>query len=254
MLVLAAIAAALPAFGALKTEEVTYQHGETMLKGYLAWDDASKDLRPGVLVVHEWWGHNEHARRSAEKLAEAGYIAFAVDMYGEGKTTDHPPTAGEWSQFITQNPKIGQGRFDVAYQLLSEHRLTAPRQMAAIGYCFGGTTVLTLAQGGVDLDGVVSFHGGPPAYPPQKAIGPKILILHGYDDPLATRSSMIQYEKALSEVDADWQATYYGGVAHSFTNPSADGRGIPGLRYDADADWRSWNAMLLFLDELFSRR
>ncbi|MEM7050978.1 MAG: dienelactone hydrolase family protein [Acidobacteriota bacterium] len=242
----------LTAFAAVRGEEVEYKHGEVVLRGFLAYDDASKDLRPGILVVHEWWGHNEHARRKARDLARDGYIALAVDMYGEGKNTDHPGTAGEWSQMIAQSPNIGRGRFEAAYELLSNHRLTAPRQMAAVGYCFGGTTILTLAQSGIDLDGVVSFHGGPPAYPPQKTFSTKVLILHGSDDPMATRGDLLKYEKALTAVNADWQSAYFGGAQHSFTNPDADQRGIPGLKYDRKADQRSWQMMLSFLDELFA--
>jgi len=147
-------------YAEIQTEEVQYKQGEVTLKGYLAYDDSVDGKRPGVLVVHEWWGHNPYARKRAEMLAELGYTAFAVDMYGDGKLADHPETAGEFSSAVMQDiTGIGKARFLAALDQLKQHSTTDPKRIAAIGYCFGGGTVLHMARLGVDLDGVVSFHG-----------------------------------------------------------------------------------------------
>ena len=144
---------------ALKAEKVEYKQGSTVLTGYLVYEDSYPTPRPGVLVVHEWWGLNDHAKKKAEELAREGYIALAVDMYGGGKTTAHPKEAGEWATAVRQNKQVGKERFLAGYELLRNHPLTRKDQIAAIGYCFGGHVVLFMAQEGVDLKGVVSFHG-----------------------------------------------------------------------------------------------
>jgi dienelactone hydrolase len=251
--VLAVVTAAIaPADAAIHTETVTYQQGDTELRGYLAYDDATGGRRPGVLVVHEWWGLNDHARESAVALAKEGYIALAVDMYGEGKSTDHPQQAGEWATWIRGNKDVGAARFTAGYDLLASHKLTNKNSIAAIGYCFGGSIVLTMAMNGADLEGVVSFHGGLPTEPaPVEKVTAKILVCHGAADPTISQDQIQTFLANLDAVGADYQFISYGGVKHSFTSKSADERGIPMLAYDADADRRSWNAMLLFFDEIF---
>jgi dienelactone hydrolase len=238
---------------AVKAEKVEYQQGSTKLTGYLAYEDSYATPRPGILVVHEWWGLNDYAKKRAEALAGEGYIALAVDMYGGGKTTTHPQGAGAWATAVRQNKELSKERFLAGYELLRRHPLTRRDQIAAIGYCFGGYVVLSMAQEGVDLKGVVSFHG---ALPTEKAepgsFKAKVLVLHGADDPLTTKEQVMAYQDSLRAGGADWQFMFYGGARHSFTNPDADKAGIPALAYNKIADRRSWKLMLSFLDELFA--
>jgi dienelactone hydrolase len=239
---------------ALKMEKVEYKQGSTVLSGYLVYEDSYQTPRPGVLVVHEWWGLNDHAKKRAEELAREGYIALAVDMYGGGKTTAHPKEAGEWATAVRQNKQVGKERFMAGYELLRNHPLTRKDQLAAIGYCFGGHVVLLMAQEGVDLKGVVSFHGGLPADKAEpKSFKAKVLVCHGADDPMTTKEQIAMYQDSLRAGGADWQFMFYGGAKHSFTNPEADKMGIPALAYNKTVDQRSWKLMLSFLDELFAQ-
>jgi len=243
-----------PAGASLKTEAVTYDQGETELHGYLVYDEQIQGSRPGVLVVHEWWGLNDHARSSAEELARRGYVALAVDMYGEGKSTEHPQQAGEWATWIRNNKEVGAARFQAGYDLLAAHKLTNADQIAAIGYCFGGSVVLTMAMNGADLAGAVSFHGGLPTEPAGvDAIKPKILVCHGGSDPTISEDQIKSFLGNLDTVEADYQFIIYGGARHSFTSKAADAREISALAYDADAARRSWSAMLTLFDEIFER-
>jgi dienelactone hydrolase len=238
---------------AVKAEKVEYKQGSTVLTGYLAYEDSYRSPRPGILVVHEWWGLNDYAKRRAEALAREGYIALAVDMYGGGKTTAHPKEAGEWATAVSQNKQVGKARFLAGFELLRNHPLTIKEQIAAIGYCFGGSVVLSMAQEGVDLKGVVSFHGGLPAEKAEpKSFKAKVLVCHGADDPLVTKEQITAYQDNLRAGGADWQFMVYGGARHSFTNPDADNAGLPFLAYNKSADRRSWKLMLSFLDELFA--
>lgn len=238
--------------GDLRTETVVYEQEGTELHGYLAHDQRSQDKRPGVLIVHEWWGLNDHARAKAEALAALGYVVFAVDMYGEGKSTEHPQQAGEWATWIRNNKDVAAARFQAGYDLLASHELTKPGEIAAIGYCFGGSVVLTMAMNGADLDGAVSFHGGLPTDPAGvESIPAKILVCHGGSDPTISQEQIQTFLANLDEAGADYQFVIYGGVKHSFTSEAADARGIPALAYDADAARRSWNAMLMFFNEIF---
>lgn len=236
----------------LQTEQLKYKHGNTVLHGHLAYDDRTTGKRPGVLVVHEWWGLNNHAKKKAEALAEAGYIALALDMYGEGKSTQHPKEAGEWAGFVRKNQQIAKERFLAAYDLLRNHELTKSDKTAAIGYCFGGWVVLSMAQEGIPLRGVVSFHGSLPIRRVEPdTIKAKILVCHGAEDSLVTGDQINKFQENLRHAGADWQFIIYGGAKHSFTNPDADKSGIAGLGYSAAADKRSWNAMLAFFQEIF---
>ena len=248
------VGVSLEARAALHTEAVEYKQGDTVLVGYLAYDDTSTERRPGVLVVHEWWGLNDYAKRRAELLAQKGYIAFALDMYGGGKTTDHPKQAGEWATFVRQNREVGTQRFLAAYELLRNHEMTERGKIAAIGYCFGGYIVLAMAQEGVDLRGVVSFHGALPAGRVEpNTIKAKILVCHGADDASISYEQIRQFQENLRDVQADWQFIVYGGAKHGFTNPAADGLGIPTLGYNRDADMRSWKAMMTLFQEIFGQ-
>lgn len=238
----------------VQSRTVPYEHDGVPLQGFMAWDDALTDKRPGVIVVHEWWGLNDYARKRAEMLAHLGYVAFAVDMYGKDKVTEHPQQAGEWAKQIQANVQNWRERALLGLDILRNDEHANPDQLAAIGYCFGGATVMQMAYAGALLDGVVSFHGSLPVATKDQSdqIQAKILVAHGSADAFVPQERIVSFQKALDEAGADWQMIYYGGAHHSFTNPNAGTHGIPNLRYDPKADERSWEHMLLFFDEIFS--
>ena len=236
----------------LKTETVTYKVGDTTLKGYLAYDDATSAKRPGVLSVHEWWGLNDYARKRADMLAKAGYVAFAADMFGDGKTTTHPQVAGEFATAATKDPAAATARFAAALDQLIANSRTDSSKTAAVGYCFGGRVVLGAALGGTELDGVVSFHGSLPQTPvPAGAVKAKVLVLHGAADGFIPGDQIVTFQRILADAKADWQFVSYGGAKHGFSNPDAASFGVEGLVYDAAADKRSWQAMMDFFGEIF---
>lgn len=241
------------AYAEVRTEAIDYQDGDVTLRGYLAFDDAIQEKRPGVLVVHEWWGLNDYARGRAEQLAELGYVAFALDMYGKDKVTEHPDQAGEWAKQVSTNSIQWQQRATRGLDILREDDRVDANRLAAIGYCFGGSTVMQLAYAGADLDGVVSFHGALPI-PPENVsnkLQSKILIAHGNADAFIQPDHIAEFQTALDNAGADWQMVYYASARHGFTNPDAGQYGIDNLRYDKNADRRSWEHMQRFLDELF---
>jgi len=234
-----------PARAEVKTKTIDYEYGGTKLKGYLAYDDAVKGKRPGVLVVHEWWGLNEYAKKRAEALAKLGYVAFAPDMYGNGKTTEHPKEAREMATKVRENVKTWRGRAEAGLKVLKEQEQTDGKKLAAIGYCFGGSTVLQLAYTGADLAAVVTFHAALPAATADEAkkIKAKLLICHGAVDPFIPEDAITKFKKALEDGKADYQFVSYGGAQHSFTVPGIDKVGVKGLSYNERADKRSWRAM-----------
>ena len=236
------------------TETVDYQDGDTALQGYVAWDNATQGPRPGILVVHEWWGLNDYARQRARQLAKMGYVAFALDMYGAGKVTEHPRQAGEWAGMITKNAAAWQKRALAGLKVLTQRAEVDSDQLAAIGYCFGGATVCQLAYSGADLAGVVSFHGSLPLPAEDQSLetGAKLLICHGAEDPLVPEDRIGEFQEALDAGGADWQMIVYSDARHGFTNPGADQRGIEALGYNENADRRSWQHMQVFFDELFA--
>lgn len=248
-------AACLPqARAEIKTQKVQYEQAGAQLEGMLAWDDSISGRRPGVLVVHEWWGLNDYARSRARQLAEMGYVAFALDMYGKGKVTEHPQEAGEWAGRIRANQENWQKRALAGYEILRNHELVDPSQTAAIGYCFGGSTVLQLAYSGTDLKAVVSFHGALPTPTEEQAeqIKARILVCHGAADGFISEESIQAFRQGLEKANVDWEMIYYAGARHSFTNKGADERGIDGLRYNAKADRRSWRQMKILFDDVFA--
>jgi dienelactone hydrolase len=232
---------------------VEYKDGDTVLEGYLAYDDATQNKRPGVLVVHEWWGLNDYVRTRVKRLAEMGYVAFALDMYGKGIWTDDPNKAGELAGHLRGKPIMRQ-RARTGLDILEKNDLVDPKRIAAIGYCFGGTTVLELAYSGADIAGVVSFHGGLTAPKPEDMhrIKAKILVLHGADDGFVSSENIAAFQDGMRQAGADWQMVYYGGAVHSFTNPAADDKHIKGLAYNKKADQRSWSNMQIFFKEIFT--
>jgi dienelactone hydrolase len=248
--------AAGPASAAIKTQEVEYKQGETTLQGFLAWDDAGKGKRPGVLVIHEWWGHNAHAREQATRLAKEGYVALALDMYGKGKVTTHPKDAQAFMAEATKDPKVVAARFDAALELLKKQPSVNAEQIAAIGYCFGGAVALNMARRGADLDAVVTFHAGlGPMGEPAKpgAIKAKILVNHGGADPMIPKEQVEAFEKEMKAAGASAQVITYPTAKHGFTNPAADKAGMEALKYDADADKKSFAAMIDFFKKVFPK-
>jgi dienelactone hydrolase len=235
----------------IKTETIPYKVGDTECRGYLAYDDSIAGKRPGVLVVHEWWGLNDYAKKRTEELAKLGYVAFAADIYGEGKTTDHPADAGKMAGEVRANVDQWRKRAKAALDVLKDQPQTDSDKLAAIGYCFGGATALQLAYTGADLDAVVTFHGALPAATPEEAkqIKAELQINHGADDPMVNADAVAAFKKPLDEADVKYTFIAYPGAVHSFTVPTADKVGIEGIKYNKDADEKSWTAM----KELFQR-
>jgi dienelactone hydrolase len=249
----AGLALVATAQAALHTETIEYKDGDVVLKGYLAYDDAVKDKRPGVLVAPEWWGLNDYAKHRADMLAQLGYVAFAVDMYGDGFNTTSPDEAGKRSGQIKNDRAAGRKRIQAALDTLRKQPQVEPKRIAAIGYCFGGTCVLELARSGADIAGVVSFHGSlsTPNPADAKNITCKVLVCHGANDGFESAEEVAGFEKEMRDANVDWQMNIYGGAVHSFTNPGADKFGIPGVGYNERADKRSWDAMRTFFTEIF---
>ncbi len=251
--ILMLVAAALQA--APVGKQVTYRSGDTVMQGYLAYDDALPGKRPGVLVVHEWWGHNAYARKRADMLAEMGYTALAVDMYGDGKTADHPEDAGKFATAVRQDLAMMQARFDAARAYLNSHATVDPDRNAAIGYCFGGSVVLSMARSGADLDGVASFHGSLGGLPPvADTVTARVLVANGADDPFVGADSIAMFREDMELAGVDFEFINYPGAKHSFTNPDADSFGkkfgLP-LEYNAEVDKASWQALQAFLESVF---
>jgi len=238
-------------------KEVKYQQDGTNLVGYIAYDDAVNGKRPGVLVVHEWWGHTEFARNRARELANMGYVAFSLDMYGDGKTADHPKDAGRFAGQVKNNMKAAEARFNAARQQLVSHSLTDSNKLGAIGYCFGGGIVLEMARRGSDMKGVVSFHGSLGTdNPAQKGkIKSKVLVFNGSDDPFVKPESISSFKLEMRKAGVDSTFVTMPGAKHSFTNPDATANGkkfnLP-LEYNAEADKRSWEQMQAFFKKLFN--
>jgi dienelactone hydrolase len=240
---------------AVQSKPVAYQHDGVTLKGHLFWNDAVTGKRPGVLVVHEWWGLNDYAKKRAEMLAQLGYVAMAIDMFGDGKVTTHPKEAGEMAGAVRANLKNWQGRAQSGLKTLQAQPLVDATKIAAIGYCFGGSTALQLAISGADLAAVVSFHGTPPTVTTDeaKAIKAKILICHGAEDTFTTEKNCEAFRAALSKAKVDYQFHYFGGAKHGFTVPHSEDAGVDGLHYDAAADRRSWQMMQDLFKEAFGQ-
>lgn len=246
------------AAAALQTEEVDYEVGGKQFQGYLAYDDTVTGQRPGVLVVHEWWGHNEYARRRAEMLAGMGYTAFALDMYGKGNVADHPEDAKSFMTALMSDMDQAEARFDKALEILKAHETVNADDTAAIGYCMGGGLVLYMAAEGKDLDGVVSFHGSlglaAKAEPwPGDVSGP-VLVFTGGADSFVPREQVQSFVGTMRDADARYTLHSYPGVKHSFTNPAADDFAkkfnMP-VAYDKAADEDSWQHTGIFLNNLF---
>lgn len=234
-------------------EPVVYEHDGKSFSGYVYYQADHAKPRPGVLVVHEWWGLNDYAKRRAEMLARRGYVAFAADMYGDASSTTHPDEARAFMSAVTLNVENWRSRAERALAELRAHHAVDDERLAAIGYCFGGSTVLQLAYAGADVDAVVSFHGGlpVPSADDAAAVRARMLIEHGGADPFLPPGQLEDFTGALDEADVDYVLNVHPEALHSFTVRAADTDDLDGTAYSAEADRASWNAMLDLFDEVF---
>ena len=239
-------------------QEISYKQGDTQMKGFLAYDDAISGKRPGILVVHEWWGHNDYARKRALMLAKSGYTALAVDMYGDGKTANHPEDASKFSNAVGGDLPLAKARFLSAISTLQNQSTVEADDIAAIGYCFGGGIVLKMARLGVDIDGVVSFHGSVATNSAavKGDIKAKVRVFNGADDPFVKAEQISAFKQEMKNADVDYQFVNYAGAKHSFTNPGStaigEKFGLP-LEYNETADKDSWAKTIQFFTELFPK-
>jgi dienelactone hydrolase len=224
------------------------------MEGYLAYDDSAKSPQPLVLVVHEWWGLNDYAKGRARQLAEMGYVAFAVDMYGKGVVTSDAQQAGEVAGKLKADRPLMRRRINAALEAAKANPRVDKKRIAAIGYCFGGTVVLELARSGADVAGVVSFHGNldTPTPADAKNVKAKVLICTGADDKAVPMSQISAFEDEMRLGKVDYRINIYGGAVHSFTNPASGDDPSKNVAYNANADKRSWQAMKDFFGEIFA--
>ena len=244
----------LTSWASVKTEKVVYTFEGDKFAGYLAYDDSIKGPRPGILVVHEWWGINDYIKRRIGQLASLGYVAFAADMYGEGFSTKDPKEAGSMAGKLRNGDRILlRKRANAGLSVLMNNPMTDKNRVAAIGYCFGGTTVLELARNGAGIAGVVGFHGVLDTPNPDDArnIKAHILVLNGADDPNVPASQILAFQDEMRKAGVDWQMISYGGAVHSFTNPDSGNDPSKGAAYNKKADMRSWEHMKIFFAEIF---
>ena len=240
----------------IKSDPVEYQQGDATLQGWLIYDDAILTKRPGILVVHQWKGAGDYEKKRGEMLARLGYVAFVADIYGKGIRPDSVPEASALAGKYKNDRDLLRQRVRAGLDQLKKARMVDPGQTAAIGYCFGGTTVLELARSGADVDGVVSFHGGLSTPTPEDAnnIKAKVLALHGADDPHVPDAEVQAFKHEMQAGQVDWQIHAYGNAVHSFTHWTAGTDNSTGSAYNQLADKRSWQAMQNFFKEIFSDR
>jgi len=242
---LCGLAMVTSANAAIKEEPITYTDGEATMKGFVVYDDASQAKRPGIIMVHEWWGITNHMHNQARKLAQQGYTVLIADMFGDAKTADNPKDAGALASSVMKNPAAMQSRFKAAQEQLAKQASVNPQRIGAVGYCFGGAVVLNMARTGDDLKAVAGFHASLGLNTPAPAPGTvkaKILILNGADDPFVKKEQYEAMQKDFDAAKADYKVITYPGAVHAFTNPEATALGekfkLP-LKYDANADQQS---------------
>src|SRR6185369_4776158 len=253
----AAVLFASGAQAAIKEQPVTYQDGEATMKGFVVYDDAKKGKRPGIVLVHEWWGITKHMHNEARRFAQHGYSVFIADMYGDARTADNPKDAGALAGSVMKNPKAMESRFNAARAELAKHPTVNGSKIGASGYCFGGAVVINMARAGADLGAVAGFHASLGLNTPAPAPGTvkaKILILNGADDPFVKREQYDALKKDFDAAKADYRVIEYPGAVHAFTNPEATALGqkfnLP-LKYDAKVDQEAKaEAAKLFSDNL----
>jgi dienelactone hydrolase len=246
------LACAMTTRAAIHTETIEYKQGDTTLEGFLAYDDSISGKRPGVLIVHQWFGLTDYEKHRAEQLAALGYVAFCADIYGKDARPKNVQEAGAQAGKYKNDRALLRARVNAALDVLEKNELVDTARVAAIGYCFGGTTVIELARSGATLNGVVSFHGGLDSPTPAdgKNIKCKVLALAGADDPFQKPDDLTAFESEMRDSKVDWQIVFYGGAVHAFTQPDP-GFSNPGAKYNERADKRSWAAMKTFFAEIF---
>ncbi|MFA7903190.1 dienelactone hydrolase family protein [Pseudomonas aeruginosa] len=260
LLALTLMCTAAFAQAAVQTREIPYQDADgNRLVGYYAYDDAVTGKRPGIVVVHEWWGLNDYAKRRARDLAALGYNALAIDMYGDGKHTEHPQDAQAFMAAALKDPKAAARRFDAGLALLKLQPNTNKHDLGAVGYCFGGKVVLDAARRGEKLDGVVSFHGALATATPAKpgVVRAAILAEHGAADSMVTAEQVQAFKAEMDAAKVNYRFVSLDGAKHGFTNPDADrlshgDHGGPDIGYDKAADDRSWADMQAFFKQVFN--
>jgi dienelactone hydrolase len=254
MLAILMVFASSTALAKIQSEVVEYRQGDTVLEGYMAYDDSFKGLRPGVLVVHDWTGVGPYVKARAKQLASLGYIAFAPDIYGKGIHPADPKEAARTAGIYKKDRILMRQRANAGLAVLRNVPQVDPSRIGAIGYCFGGTTVLELARSGADIAAVVSFHGNLDTPLPEDAknIHGKVLVLHGGDDPFVPPAEVSAFENEMRNAAVDWQLVTYGGAVHSFTNPDSGDDKTKGAAYNRQADKRSFEAMKTFFQEVFA--
>ncbi len=242
---------------AIQTKAIEYKHGDTVLEGFLVWDDAvatEKTPKPGVVVCPEWWGMNDYSKARAKQLAELGYVAFAIDMYGKGKVTEDAKQAGQWAGELSKDPQVRRDRAAAGMKVLTDQNIVDKSKVAAIGYCMGGTVALELARTGADLKAVVAFHASQvSAAKPEdnKKIKGTVLVCHGQDDAFVQPGEIEKFHAQMKEAGIDYVFVAYSGAVHAFTNPNADKFKVPGVSYNVNADKRSWAEMKEIFAEKF---
>ncbi|MFA5553701.1 MAG: dienelactone hydrolase family protein [Phycisphaerae bacterium] len=237
----------------IKTQAVEYTDGDTVLEGYLAFDENLKQNAPAVLIVHDWMGVGEYVKQRARQLAAMGYIAFAVDIYGKDIRPSNRQEAAGQAAIYRSDRQLMRRRMIAGLEQVKKFDFADPNRIAAIGYCFGGGVVMELARSGADVKGVVSFHGNLDTPNPDDAknIKAKVLVLHGADDPYVPKEQIAAFEKEMRDAKVDWQMIYYGNAVHSFSNPDAGSDNSSGSAYNKKADIRSWQHMKVFFEEIF---
>jgi dienelactone hydrolase len=237
---------------AIHTETIDYKQGDTTLEGFLAYDDSLSGKRPGVLIVHQWLGLTDYEKMRAKQLAELGYVAFCADIYGKDARPKNVQEAGAEAGKFKSDRQLLRARVNAGLDVLEKNPLVDTKRVTAIGYCFGGTTVIELALSGAELNGVVSFHGGLDAPNPADAKNIKcsVLALAGADDPFQNPNDLAAFENEMRDAKVDWEITFYGNAVHAFTQPNP-GFVNAGAKYNEKADKRSWQAMKDFLAEIF---
>jgi dienelactone hydrolase len=243
----------ISSLAAIKKEKIEYQHGDVVLEGYLVYDNLLKSKRPGILLVHEWWGLNKYAKSRADQLVNLGYVVFALDMYGKGVVTDKAKKAKELSDPFYEDRQLMRDRAAAGFEVLKNFKKIDPMKLGVVGYCFGGTVALELARSGADFIAVVSFHGGlsTPDSAAANNIRGDVLILHGAADPFVPKSEVDKFMEEMNNAGVTWQLNQYSGAMHAFSNPEANIYKLDGVAYNYKADIRSWEAMRSFFYNIF---
>lgn len=239
----------------MKEEIITYNHEDTVLEGYLVYEESVKDKRPGVIIIHEWMGLSEYEKMRARQIAELGYVAFAADIYGKGVRPKNADEAAQLAGKFRSDRNLLRERGQAALSVLQNHPLVDPERIATMGYCFGGGASLELARSGAPIRGAISFHGNLDTPNPDDAknIKGSILVLHGADDPMVPMEQVIAFQEEMRSANVDWQMIFYGNTVHSFTNPNAGNNPEIGVAYNPISERRSFEAMKAFFDEIFAK-